>query len=60
MGLVGYFSYDTIRSIENKLKDSTKPKLDYEEISLMISDEIIVYDNYDKRLFIIVNDYEEE
>ena len=57
-GLVGFFSYDTIRLIENKLKDSKKPKLDYDEISLMISDEIIVYDNYDKRLFIIVNDYE--
>ena len=57
-GLVGFFSYDTIRLIENKLKDSKKPKLDYDEISIMISDEIIVYDNYDKRLFIIVNDYE--
>ena len=57
-GLVGFFSYDTIRLIENKLKDSKKPKLDYDEISLMISDEIIVYDNYDKRLFIIVNDNE--
>ena len=57
-GLVGFFSYDTIRLIENKLKDPKKPKLDYDEISLMISDEIIVYDNYDKRLFIIVNDYE--
>jgi len=57
-GLVGFFSYDTIRLIENKLKDSKKPKLDYDEISLMISDEIIVYDNYDKRLFIIVNDFE--
>ena len=57
-GLVGFFSYDTIRLIENKLIDSKKPKLDYDEISLMISDEIIVYDNYDKRLFIIVNDYE--
>ena len=58
-GLVGYFSYDTIRLIENKLSNSTKPKLNYEEISLMISNEVIVYDNYEKRLFVIVNDYEE-
>ena len=57
-GLVGFFSYDTIRLIENKLRFSKKPKLDYDEISLMISNEIIVYDNYEKRLFIIVNDYE--
>jgi anthranilate synthase component 1 len=26
-GLVGYFSYETIREIEGKLKKSTKPKL---------------------------------
>ena len=58
-GLVGYFSYDTIRLIENKLSRFKKPKLNYEEISLMISNEIIVYDNYEKRLFVIVNDYEE-
>ena len=58
-GLVGYFSYDTIRLIENKLSNSTKPELNYKEISLMISDEVIVYDNYEKRLFVIVNDYEE-
>ncbi|MFL2780001.1 MAG: anthranilate synthase component I [Gammaproteobacteria bacterium] len=57
-GLVGFFSYDTIRLIENRLRVSKKPKLDYDEISLMISNEIIVYDNYEKSLFIIVNDYE--
>ena len=57
-GLVGFFSYDTIRLIENKLRFSKKPKLGYDDISLMISNEIIVYDNYEKRLFIIVNDYE--
>ena len=57
-GLVGYFSYDTIRQIEKKLSNSKKPQLNYAEISLMISDELIVYDNYEKNLFIIVNDSE--
>ena len=57
-GLVGYFSYDTIRHIEKKLSNSKKPQLNYAEISLMISDELIVYDNYEKNLFIIVNDFE--
>ena len=57
-GLVGYFSYDTIRHIEKKLSNSKKPQLNYAEISLMISDELIVYDNYEKNLFIIVNDSE--
>ncbi|URQ73376.1 anthranilate synthase component I [SAR86 cluster bacterium] len=57
-GLVGYFSYDTIRHIEKKFSNSKKPQLNYAEISLMISDELIVYDNYEKNLFIIVNDFE--
>jgi len=57
-GLVGYFSYDTIRHIEKKLSNSKKAQLNYAEISLMISDELIVYDNYEKNLFIIVNDSE--
>ena len=54
-GLVGYFGYDTIRYIEDKLANSSKPKLNYPDISLMISDEVIIYDNLKKSLFIIVN-----
>ena len=59
-GLVGYFSYETIREIEGKLKESSKPKLKYDEISLMISDEVIIFDNLKKSLFIIVNGQEDE
>ena len=59
-GLVGYFSYETIREIEGKLKDSSKPKLKYDEISLMISDEVIIFDNLKKSLFIVVNGQEDE
>ena len=54
-GLVGYFGYDTIRYIEGKLANSSKPDLNYPDISLMISDEVIIYDNLKKTLFIIVN-----
>ena len=59
-GLVGYFSYETIREIEGKLKESSKPKLKYDEISLMISDEVIIFDNLKKSLFIVVNGQEDE
>ena len=60
-GLVGYFGYDTIRYIEGKLANSSKPDLNYPDISLMISDEVIIYDNLKKTLFIIVNgSYENE
>ncbi len=59
-GLVGYFSYETIREIEGKLKKSTKPKLKYDDISLMISDEVIIFDNIKKSLFIVVNGQEDE
>ena len=59
-GLVGYFSYETIREIEGKLKKSTKPKLKYDDISLMISDEVIIFDNIKKSLFIVVNVQEDE
>lgn len=59
-GLVGYFSYETIREIEGKLKESTKPKLKYDDISLMISDEVIIFDNIKKSLFIVVNGQEDE
>ncbi|MFL2753981.1 MAG: anthranilate synthase component I [Gammaproteobacteria bacterium] len=54
-GLVGYFSYDTIRHIENKLENCSKPQLNYPDISLMISDEVIIYDNLKKSVFIIVH-----
>ena len=59
-GLVGYFSYETIREIEGKLKESKKPKLKYDDISLMISDEVIIFDNIKKSLFIVVNGQEDE
>jgi len=53
-GLAGYFGYETIKYIEPKLcKDFVEDKLDLPDILLMLSDEIVVFDNISGTLFII-------
>ena len=54
-GLVGYFGYDTVRYIEPTLAPGRKPR-EYEipDICLMVSDEVVVFDNLSGRLFIVV------
>jgi len=55
-GLVGYFGYDTVRYVETKLKAA--PALDplgCPDILLMVSDELIVFDNLSNRCFLIVH-----
>jgi anthranilate synthase component 1 len=55
-GLVGYFGYDTIRYIEPKLAHADKPDaLKCPDILLMVSDEILVFDNLRGKLFMIVH-----
>jgi len=55
-GLVGYFGYDTIRYIEPKLKDCPNPDvIGTPDILLMVSDEIIVFDNLAGKLYVIVH-----
>ena len=55
-GLVGYFGYDTIRYIEKKLADSSNPdELQTPDILLMVSDELVVFDNLKGRMFVIVH-----
>jgi len=55
-GLVGYFGYDTIRYIEPHLGLSHKPDpLGSPDILLMVSDEIIIFDNLSGRLHVIVH-----
>jgi anthranilate synthase component 1 len=55
-GLVGYFSYDTVRYIEPRLGDSPNPDpLACPDILLMVSNELVVFDNLSGRLFIIVH-----
>ena len=45
-GLVGYFGYDTVRYVEKKLANSTpKDTLNTPDIVLMVSEEVVVFDN---------------
>ncbi|KOR29958.1 anthranilate synthase component I [Achromatium sp. WMS1] len=56
-GLVGYFGYDIIRYIEPHLAhtSSNPDPLGNPDILLLLSDEIVVYDNLAGRLYIIVH-----
>ncbi|MDE0309778.1 MAG: anthranilate synthase component I [Acidiferrobacterales bacterium] len=54
-GLVGFFGYDTVRYIEPTLASGYKDSdLDIPDICLMVSDEVVVFDNLAGRLFIVV------
>ena len=54
-GLVGYFGYDTVRYIEPKLKDSCPPdEIGTPDILLMVSEEVVVFDNLSGKLHLIV------
>ncbi|MDY6798246.1 MAG: anthranilate synthase component I [Pseudomonadota bacterium] len=55
-GLVGYFGYDTVRYIEKRLKDSCpEDQIGTPDILLMVSDEIVVFDNLRGKLHLIVH-----
>ena len=55
-GLVGYFGYDTIRYIEPRLATCPNPdELNTPDILLMVSDEVVVFDNLGGKLYIIVH-----
>ncbi|MBL79754.1 MAG: anthranilate synthase component I [Nitrosomonadaceae bacterium] len=54
-GLVGYFSYETVRYIESKLAGHVNPDvLDLPDISLLLSEELIVVDNLSGKLYLII------
>ena len=54
-GLVGYFGYETIRYIEPRLDQTDKPdELDVPDIMLMVSEEIVVFDNLSGKLYLVV------
>jgi anthranilate synthase component 1 len=54
-GLVGYFGYDTIRYIESKLAHCPNPDtLGSPDILLMVSDEVVVFDNLRGSMYLIV------
>jgi anthranilate synthase component 1 len=53
-GLVGYFGYDTVRYVEPRLADTSPPdELGTPDILLMVSDDVIVFDNLRGRLTLI-------
>ncbi|MGI1680188.1 MAG: anthranilate synthase component I [Cellvibrionaceae bacterium] len=55
-GLVGYFGYDCVRYVEPKLKASQpKDVIGNPDILLMVSDEILVFDNLSGKLSIVVH-----
>jgi anthranilate synthase component 1 len=55
-GLVGYFGYDTVRYIEPKLAQCPNPdQMGTPDILLMLSEEVVVFDNLRGRIYIIVH-----
>ncbi|HYW91118.1 MAG TPA: anthranilate synthase component I [Gammaproteobacteria bacterium] len=55
-GLVGYFGYDTVRYIEPRLRfpDKADP-LGTPDILLMVSDQVLVFDNLSGLLYVVVH-----
>jgi anthranilate synthase component 1 len=54
-GLVGYFGYDTVRYIEPRLACKKDDPLQTPDILLMVSDQLVVFDNLSGKLYIIVH-----
>ncbi|NKC16896.1 MAG: anthranilate synthase component I [Gammaproteobacteria bacterium] len=55
-GLVGYFGYDTVRYVEPRLGANPHPdELNVPDILLMVSDQLLVFDNVRGRLYIVVH-----
>jgi anthranilate synthase component 1 len=55
-GLVGYFGYDTVRYIEPKLARCPNPDpLGTPDILLMVSEEVVVFDNLRGRMYVVVH-----
>jgi anthranilate synthase component 1 len=55
-GLVGYFGYETIRYIEPRFRRGEKPdSIGVPDILLMVSDEVVVFDNLTGKIYLIVH-----
>ncbi len=55
-GWVGYFSYETVRYVENRLAQSAPPDdMALPDLSLMLSEEVVVFDNLAGALTLIIN-----
>ncbi|MES2013629.1 MAG: anthranilate synthase component I [Pseudomonadota bacterium] len=54
-GLAGYFGYETVRYIERRLANTTKPDVvEVPDVLLMVSEELAVVDNLSGKLYFIV------
>ncbi|MBI3900346.1 MAG: anthranilate synthase component I [Gammaproteobacteria bacterium] len=55
-GLVGYFGYETVRFMEPRLAGVAKPDaLGVPDILLMVSDEVVVFDNLAGKLYVVIH-----
>jgi len=56
-GLVGYFGYDTVRYVEERLKNSEpeKDEIGAPDIELLVSEELVVFDNLSGQVHVIVH-----
>jgi anthranilate synthase component 1 len=55
-GLVGYFAYDAVRFVESRLAASAPPdRLGTPDILLMVSEEVLVFDNLAGTIRLVVN-----
>lgn len=54
-GLVGYFGYETIHYIEPRLKSEKPDPLGVPDILLMVSEDVLVFDNLKGRLLVITH-----
>lgn len=59
-GMVGYFGYDTVRYIEPRLANNARPDplrdpLATPDIFLMVSDEVLVFDNLRGKLYVVIH-----
>lgn len=56
-GLVGYFGYDTVRYVEERLKKSIPQQDDIgaPDIELLVSEELVVFDNLSGQVHVIVH-----
>src|SRR6218665_1922265 len=55
-GLVGFFGYDCVRYVEKKLSACVKPDpIGAPDIQLMVSEDVVVFDNLKGELFLITH-----
>ncbi|MCH5275570.1 MAG: anthranilate synthase component I [Lachnospiraceae bacterium] len=54
-GLVGYFSYDFIKYSEPSLDLDARDSEQFQDVNLMLFDKLVCFDNYQQKIFLILN-----